>query len=98
MVDWEKVVGPASTRTKVDNASPLVPPDQDGSDLCTCDQTTLELETIRLSSDRFTLAGESVTVEVDLVEPYSFERRGRRKTIGGSDMGDRHFVYMKDGF
>jgi len=108
VIDWEKAVEPASTHAKVDNAGPLAPLDKEGSDLCPCDQTTLEAETMRsgsreslalygrrLSYDRFTLAGESIstpTVELDIAEPYSIEKRTRRTTIGGSDMVDRHFI------
>jgi len=49
----------------------------------------LALHGRRLSSSLFILASDSIfttTVEFEVVEPYQFERRARRMTIGGSDM------------
>ena len=100
--DWEKAIGPAGTQAKVDNANPLVLLDKERSDLCPVDRTAFPAEIRhsgaaerralhgrRLSSSLFTLTSDSIfttTVEFDVVEPYQFERRARRMTIGGSDM------------
>jgi hypothetical protein len=100
--DWEKAVVSASTEDKADNATPLHSLDRESSVLCPCDQTMSRAETMysgaeetaalygrRLSFDRFTLAGDPVftpTTDLGVVEPHPFEKRARRKTIGGSDM------------
>ena len=102
MGDWEKAVGPAGDQAKIDNDSQLIHLDKERASLCPCDGITLKTEILYpasgetvvlhdrgLSSDRYTLAGGSVltpTAEFDVAEPHSFERRARRKTIGGSDM------------
>ena len=97
--DWENPIGPAGTLVRLDNPSRLVPLNKQEPGFCPCNRTTFRAEVMhsgpgethccRVSSDWFTLVGDSAftpTVAFDVVEPYSFVRLARRKTIGGSDM------------
>jgi hypothetical protein len=85
-----------------DNPNRLLALDNEEPGFCPCDRTTCPAEVMHsrpgeiralhgcgLSSDWFTLTGDAAftpIVGVDVVDPYSFERLARRKTIGGSDM------------
>jgi len=94
--DWDKPIGPAGGFGEPGRILPLEP------GFCPCDRTTLRVEVMHpgpggtialhgcgLSSDWFILAGGSAFTPIDgfdIVDPFSFERLERRKTIGGSDM------------